>query len=105
MFNRNVSAARIHVERAFGTLKVRWRILLNCLNQEIQNVSHVIISCCILHNICQIRNENFIDENDILGEVIQAERQAKIARRRNGVILSNTFDIQRETLKYYVNNM
>jgi hypothetical protein len=41
------------VERAFGKLKGRWRILKNNMEiTDLKNVVDIIDVCCILHNIC-----------------------------------------------------
>ncbi|GES93030.1 putative nuclease HARBI1 [Rhizophagus clarus] len=54
-FNRKHSQTRIKVEQAFGLLKGRWRCLLNKLEVSFEIVSHIITTCCILHNICEER--------------------------------------------------
>lgn len=82
-FNRRLSGSRSIVERGFGLLKARWRCLLKRLDNEIENVSDVIISCFILHNICQISNEQYLDEDDILDHLIQQEREARNRLREN----------------------
>ena len=59
-FNKTLSSMRMIVERAFGHLKERWRILLKevyCTN--IERIIKIIHACCILHNIC-------IDMGDLL---------------------------------------
>ena len=64
-FNRKLSSARSVVERSFGILKARFHCLLKRLDHELNNIPNVIISCCVLHNICQITGEQFQDDNDI----------------------------------------
>ena len=51
MFNKKLSNARSSAERAFGTLKGRLRCLLKRLDNQLENVSQVIIAYCVLHNI------------------------------------------------------
>ena len=80
-FNRFLSSARVVVERAFGILKARWRCLLNCLDHNIENLSDVIISCCVLHNICQMKGDSCIDPDDVLEHTLQRERERKTQRR------------------------
>ena len=72
-FNRRLSSARVVVERAFGVLKGRWRILLKRLDNRFANVSEIILSCCILHNICQEAGDEY-DEEEIIQRVIAIER-------------------------------
>jgi hypothetical protein len=51
LFNAAHSRCRVIVERAFGILKGRWR-LLQGIDMRIASVSTVSCACCILHNIC-----------------------------------------------------
>ena len=64
-FNRFLSSARVAVERAFELLKTRWTCFLNCLDHNIERLSNVIISCCVLHNICQMKGDSYINNDDI----------------------------------------
>lgn len=80
-FNRTLSSARSTVERAFGVLKGRWRILLKRLDNRFVNVPEVILTCCILHNFCQEAGEEF-DDAEILRRIINIERQYLQARRQ-----------------------
>ena len=51
-FNKKLSAARSVVERAFGMLKGRWRLLLKKVEQQTRTLSKTALAACILHNIC-----------------------------------------------------
>lgn len=51
-YNYKHSQTRITVERSFGILKNRYRILLGKLQQKTPtNVTRVIVSCLVLHNL------------------------------------------------------
>ncbi|XP_033109534.1 protein ALP1-like [Anneissia japonica] len=56
MFNYKHSATRMTVEKAFGRLKGRWRILLKENEHELDNIRPIVQTCCTLHNICEISN-------------------------------------------------
>ena len=58
-FNYELSKARIVSEHAFGLLKGRWRALLKRLDEDHQRIPDTIIACCVLHNICIIRGDEF----------------------------------------------
>ena len=75
MFNLALSQARVSIEKAFGVLKGRWRLLLGKVNLEPSFASDVVIACTVLHNICQDCHEPLEDvlEPNILEE--QAEIQ------------------------------
>lgn len=68
-YNRVFSSARVVVERAFGVLKGRWRILLKRMDNKFFNVPDVILACCILHNFCQQSGEEF-DDHEVLRRVL-----------------------------------
>ncbi|XP_071652546.1 putative nuclease HARBI1 [Temnothorax longispinosus] len=57
-FNYCLSSTRMAVERAIGQLKIRFRILLDCLPLTgVKKIPEFIIACCVLHNICILQNE------------------------------------------------
>jgi hypothetical protein len=52
LYNYCHSKTRIVVERAFGILKNRWRILLRKVDQKSDsNIENVIVACMVLHNL------------------------------------------------------
>ncbi|XP_025159373.1 putative nuclease HARBI1 isoform X2 [Harpegnathos saltator] len=54
------SSTRIAIERAFGTLKGRFRSLLHNLSMNRTDlIAHYILACCVMHNICILRNDDF----------------------------------------------
>ena len=80
-FNTFLSSARVAVERAFGVLKARSRYLLNCLDHSMENLSDIIMSCCVLHNICQMKGDSFIGNDNVLEHTLQRERERRTQRR------------------------
>ena len=67
-FNFALSQARVSIERAFGMLKGRWRLLLGKVNLEPSFAARVVIACSVLHNICQDRREACEDVVDPYSE-------------------------------------
>ena len=56
-YNVKFSALRSIVERAFGTLKARWRIALKKVEQKPSTLKKTVIAACVLHNICIERGD------------------------------------------------
>ena len=63
-FNVKFSALRSVVERAFGTLKARWRIALKKVEQKPSTLKKTVIAACVLHNICIERGDLYDTDND-----------------------------------------
>ena len=82
-FSRYLSSASVAVERTFAILKARWRCLLNCPDHNTENLSDVIISCCVLHNICHMKEDSYIDNDDVLEPTLQREREKRLKEGRN----------------------
>ena len=53
------SSTRMAVERAFGILKGRWRMLLKRIDMPLQNIPDIITACLCLHNLCIIHGDEF----------------------------------------------
>ncbi|KAL5543802.1 hypothetical protein UlMin_007586 [Ulmus minor] len=58
-FNMKHSSARNIVEREFGLLKGRWEILRGRSYYPVKIQYHIILACCLLHNL--IRSEMALD--------------------------------------------
>lgn len=52
LFNKKHALTRNAIERAFGVLKQRWRVLLMTTEVDVETLVYIIAACCILHNIC-----------------------------------------------------
>ena len=65
-FNYRLNRARIQIERAFVKLKGRRRCLLKQLECSLENAVHHVIASCILHNICEEEDAEYLEEWDIV---------------------------------------
>ena len=63
-FNKELSTARVTVERAFGILKGRWRVLQKRLDSSLKFAIKTTIACIVLHNFCIQANDDWDDEDD-----------------------------------------
>lgn len=82
-FNYCLSSTRMAIERAIGQLKIRFRILLDCLPlTDIKKIPEFIIACCVLHNIC-------ILQNDVMTVGVQHHEEYQAHIRDNNIDLGN----------------
>ena len=102
-FNKSLSSSCLNVERAFGILKARCKSLLKRLGCKIENVSSFIITCVMLHNICQIAGDDYVDHGNILETIIAQEQRARTQRRENGAVTRNGA-VVRNALKQFIGN-
>lgn len=63
-FNKELSKARIISEHAYGMTKGRWRVLEKRLDEDTERIPDTIIACCVLHNICILRGEDYDVSDD-----------------------------------------
>lgn len=61
-YNNLLSVTRVVVENAFGRLKGRFNSLGKRLDLNANNCATVTAACCVLHNFCEIMNEEFDEE-------------------------------------------
>ena len=81
LFNKHLSSAR--VEQAFGVLKGCFRMLLKRMDIGLENTVKTIITCCVLHNIYQLRGDFYIDGDNVLDQVLRNERLMRRAQPAN----------------------
>lgn len=101
-FNTALSSARVTVERRFGFLKCWWKCLLKFINNELQNVRNIIITCFVLQDICQIKHKNYIDKSQVLRHVTEHERWVHQTRIRSNLICDDHESLT-EILAEFVN--
>nr|XP_002736880.1 PREDICTED: putative nuclease HARBI1-like [Saccoglossus kowalevskii] len=65
LFNTSLSRRRVIIERAFGSLKRRFRRLLNGIDiTDVNEINKIVLAACIIHNICIKHDDIDFDEND-----------------------------------------
>ena len=67
-FNYRLSRARIQVERGLGRLKGRCRCLRKELDCDLDKVVLHVMTACILHKMCEERQECYLEEWNRLSE-------------------------------------
>lgn len=100
LLNRCIIQGRREVERAFGRLKARWRILLRrCSINDPDYMAEITAVCCALHNYC----ENMTLER-IFGDLIpvQPESEAQAVVPPHPAEETHTGKQVREALRDYI---
>lgn len=64
-FNYRLSRARMIVERAYGMLKSRWRVLHRRCDSNKETMKIKTLACIVLHNICIDFGENISNDLDL----------------------------------------
>jgi hypothetical protein len=67
VFNQAHSSLWNVIERSFGVLKMKWRILLHLPSYPVQKQSKIIVACMALHN--------FIRDHDLDDSIFQLDVQ------------------------------
>ncbi|XP_029651090.1 protein ANTAGONIST OF LIKE HETEROCHROMATIN PROTEIN 1-like [Octopus sinensis] len=61
-FNSRLDNANTVIETSFRRLKGRWQCLLRKQILKIDNAALIVEACCVLHNICELNKEQFLEE-------------------------------------------
>ena len=102
LFNNKLCSGRVTVERTFGILKAHWKCLLKRLDNNIENVSAVVIVCCVLHKICQINKDDHLDQDGMFEAILPNKRERRDRRRQNNNGVRNA-EVIGLSLKRFVN--
>ena len=69
------------MERGFGILNVSWCRLLKRLDGNLENLSFVVITCVVLHIVFQFSADNYVNDDNILEEILNQEQHIRNQRR------------------------
>lgn len=98
-FNYRLSRARMVVENAFGRLKGRWRCLLKQNEANIERMNNIVATCCVLHNICELFQEDF--DPELLKETELAEEpRVQVLHRAENDASKNATDVRKALIQY-----
>ncbi|XP_066589340.1 putative nuclease HARBI1 [Prorops nasuta] len=101
-FNTILSSSRMIIERSFGLLKGRFRSILDKLPMTRTDlIPRYIIACCILHNICVLKND--IINIPILVNEAREEIQSNVNTSNVNLLKSEGID-KRNAIMYFLNN-
>ncbi|KAJ8286305.1 hypothetical protein GJAV_G00036930 [Gymnothorax javanicus] len=87
-FNSRICTARTVLTNAFERLKGRWQCLTKRNDCSADVATAMIVTCCVLHNLCEKRGELFTDEVDV-GDLQQPTQTAGIRDEPEGTAARN----------------
>lgn len=61
-YNSRLGCARSVVDESFERLKARWRCLLKRNDCKLEMIKKMVMTCCVLHNICEERGDDFKED-------------------------------------------
>lgn len=70
-YNSRLSSARAVVETTFGRLKGRWRCLLKRNDCKLELTKKIVLTCCVLHNICEEHADHFNEDLPVMRAYMQ----------------------------------
>jgi hypothetical protein len=87
------SSTRMAVERAFGILKGRWRIILKRIDMPLKHVPDLVTVCICLHNLCIIHGDNFdMKWVEKAQKLLEAERNDHFGQLKSVDIFHSAFE-------------
>ncbi|KAJ8933071.1 hypothetical protein NQ314_014225 [Rhamnusium bicolor] len=107
-FNNQLKSIRRIIERCNGVLKNRWRCLLKhrVLHYSPEKAAHIVIACCMLHNMCTFRNIPPLDVDDEMepdyGININAEAENPNENVNEDLLAAR--QLQQQIINNYFNN-
>lgn len=99
VFNYRLSRARMTVENTFGRFKGRFKRFSKRVDMEVSSLVNVVLSSCILHNICEAQNNEFLPDwvNQQCHEQLPEGREVDI-----NVNIADAEDIREALAAYFV---
>ncbi|CAK1582627.1 unnamed protein product [Parnassius mnemosyne] len=93
------------VERQYGVLKRRFPVLAVGIRLALNNAINVIIACCILHNICILRNEQQPVNNDDVPNLEELIARGQINNMAFSDRPSLSYGFRRNQITQYFDNL
>ena len=95
-FNNSLRSARNQIERAFGRLNARWRILNRSLDVDMDFAIKLTYACFLLHNLCEINKIEI--HPDLVQKQIRNEQRCQACAHHNIVDKLHSYNSSRGKL-------
>lgn len=97
-YNDKFCATRVVIESAFGILKGRFRQLLRVELQDVDRITKLIMSCCVLHNICLDAHDELSSEEVCTNSSQNQQAEVNKYRAERPVHLKRLGEIKRDAI-------
>ena len=97
VFNYRLSRARMTVENTFGRWKGRFIRFRKCVDMEVPALVNVVLASCILHNICEIQNNDFLPQ----WEEPERAEEAVVGIDNVNIVEADAHDIREALADYF----
>ncbi|KAK7283181.1 hypothetical protein RIF29_12549 [Crotalaria pallida] len=78
-FNEKIGEVQKVAKDAFARLKGRWSCLQKRTEVKLQDLPVVLGACCVLHNICELRNEEI--DHELMFDIVDDDMVPEVALR------------------------
>lgn len=93
------------VERQYGVLKRRFPALAIGIRLDLKNAINVIIACCVLHNMCILRNEEEPVNENIVLNIEELISNGQITNFTTNITSQNAYGLRRTQITNYFDNL
>ena len=101
-FGWRLCSARMVIECALSRLKGRFGVLKREMDINLDDLPHVILSCFILHNYCEVNGDHI--SNEAIGKAIKYDREFQpgtTAARNQGTMATRSKQIRKVFVEYF----
>ena len=85
------------VENTFGRWKGRFIRFRKCVDMEVPALVNVVLASCILHNICEIQNNDFLPQ----WEEPERAEEAVVGIDNVNIVEADAYDIREALADYF----
>ena len=101
-FGWRLCSARMVIECALSRLKGRFGVLKREMDINLDDLPHVILSCFILHNYCEVNGDHI--SNEAIDKAIKYDREFQPgtkAARNQGTMATRSKQIRKVFVEYF----
>ena len=91
-YNKSLSGCHYTIERAFGLLKNKWKILTKASTNDPEKMTILTCACCVLHNFC-IMHGAVADVDDFVNKPTSTTQRSHNVGENDEFVLSSVLAV------------